>query len=69
MLFNQAYDPFNNAILSTIVAAFPIVLLLALIATGTVKSHWAALLGLGAMILVALFAYGMPAGMTAKVTE
>ncbi len=68
MLFHQAYDPFNNAILSTIVAAFPIVLLLGLIATGKVKSHWAALLGLGAMILVAVFAYGMPADMTAKVT-
>ena len=68
MLFHQSYDPFNNTILSTIVAAFPIVLLLGLIATGKIKSHWAALLGLGAMILVALFAYGMPADMTAKVT-
>ena len=43
-------------------------LLLALIATGKVKSHWAALLGLAAMILVAIFAYHMPADMTASDT-
>ena len=66
--FTQHYDPFNSMVLSTIVAAFPIVLLLGLIASGKVKSHWAALLGLAAMILVAIAAYGMPADMTAKVT-
>ena len=43
-------------------------LLLALIATGKVKSHWAALLGLAAMILVAIFAYRMPVDMTASDT-
>jgi lactate permease len=66
--FQQAYDPFGNTVLSTIVAAFPIVLLLVLIATGKIKSHWAAVIGLAAMILVALFAYHMPADMTTKVT-
>ncbi len=66
--FVQQYDPLHSVVLSTIVAAFPIVLLLGLIATGKVKSHWAALLGLGAMILVAIFAYGMPASMTASDT-
>src|ERR1700761_2339516 len=68
MLVHQIYDPFNNTILSTAVAAFPIVLLLGLIATGKVKSHWAALLGVAAMVLVALFAYGMPVTMVAKDT-
>ena len=66
--FVQSYDPLHNMVLSTIVAAFPIVLLLVLIATGKVKSHWAALLGLAAMILVAIFAYHMPADMTGKDT-
>ncbi|HWY60752.1 MAG TPA: L-lactate permease [Rhizomicrobium sp.] len=66
--FQQAYDPFNNTIISTIVAAFPIVLLLGLIATGKIKSHWAALLGLAAMVAVAIFAYHMPAGMAASDT-
>lgn len=66
--FVQQYNPLNSEVLSTIVAAFPIVLLLVLIATGKVKSHWAALLGLAAMVLVAMFAYHMPVDMTAKDT-
>jgi len=61
--YTQVYDPFGNTIISTIVAAFPIVLLLGLIATGKIKSHWAALLGLAAMVLVAIFAYRMPTNM------
>src|ERR1700691_1647406 len=68
MLFHQAYDPLNSEFLSTVVAAFPNVLLLGLIATGKVKSHWAALLGLAAMIAVAIFAYHMPADMAASDT-
>ena len=67
-MFHQNYDPFNNAVISTIVAAFPIVLLLGLIATGKIKSHWAALIALAATVLVAIFAYGMPADMAVKVT-
>ena len=67
-MFTQNYDPFNNVILSTIVAAFPIVLLLGLIASGKIKSHWAALIALAATVLVAIGAYGMPAGMAIKVT-
>ena len=66
--YTQVYDPFGNTILSTIVAAFPIVLLLALIATGKIKSHWAALLGLVAMMAVAIFVYRMPADMAVKDT-
>ncbi len=66
--FTQVYDPFNNAILSTVVAAFPIVLLLGLIASGKIKSHWAALIALGATVAVAILAYGMPTGMAVKVT-
>ena len=66
--FQQVYDPFNNAIISTIVAAFPIVLLLGLIATGKIKSHWAALIGLVAMMAVAVLAYHMPADMAVKDT-
>src|ERR1700760_510236 len=67
-MFTQNYNPLGSEVLSTIVAAFPILLLLGLVATGKVKSHWAALLGLAAMILVAIFAYHMPVDMTAKVT-
>ncbi len=67
-MFHQNYDPFNNAVISTIVAAFPIVLLLGLIASGKIKSHWAALIALAATVLVAIGAYGMPADMAIKVT-
>src|SRR5580698_6030943 len=66
--FTQNYDPFNNAVLSTVVAAFPIVLLLGLIASGKIKSHWAALIALVATVAVAILAYGMPASMALKVT-
>src|ERR1700744_130815 len=66
--FTQTYDPLHNVILSTVIAAFPIVLLLGLIASGKIKSHWAALIALAATIAVAIFAYGMPTDMALKVT-
>jgi len=66
--FTQVYDPLHNTILSTIVAAFPIVLLLGMIATGKIKSHWAALIALAATIAVAIFIFGMPGGMALNVT-
>ena len=67
-MFTQNYNPLGSEVLSTIVAAFPIVLLLVLVATGKVKSHWAALLGLAAMVVVATLAYRMPVDMAAKDT-
>src|ERR1700753_3956529 len=67
-MFTQIYDPFGNPIVSTIVAAFPIVLLLALVATGKIKSHWAALVSLLAMVVVAIAAFKMPTDMALKVT-
>ena len=48
----QNYDPFNNALISTLVAAIPIVLLLAIIATNKISAHRAAVIA----ILVAVFA-------------
>ncbi|HEY2835742.1 MAG TPA: L-lactate permease [Rhizomicrobium sp.] len=64
----QNYDPFHQPILSTIVAAFPIVLLLVMIASGRIKTYWAALIALAATFLVAVFMYGMPLAMAAKGT-
>jgi lactate permease len=66
--FTQNYNPLGSELLSTIVAAFPIVLLLGLIATGKIKSHWAALLSLVAMVAVAIAAFHMPSDMALKVT-
>ena len=63
MVWNQVYDPFNSMLLSTLVAAIPIVVMLGCLAFLHVKAHWAAILGLIAALIVAIFAYGMPAKM------
>jgi lactate permease len=64
--WNQVYDPLSNAVLSTLVAAVPVVLLLALIASGKVKAHLAAVIALIVGILIAVLAFGMPAGMAVR---
>ncbi len=56
----QNYDPLGNALLSTLIAALPVVVLLGAIAWLEIKIHLAALLGLGVALAVALFAFHMP---------
>lgn len=60
-MWSQIYNPFNNAVLSTLAAAIPVVVMLAALAFFHIKAHIAALLGLAAALLVAIFAYAMPA--------
>ena len=62
----QNYDPFNNTVISTVVAAIPILLLLAMIATNKVKVYWAAAIALILTLLSAIFAFHMPADMAVK---
>src|SRR5262249_18498882 len=62
----QVYNPFGNSVLSTIAAAIPVVTLLALIASGKVKTHIAAIVALIAAIFVAIFLFTMPAGMALR---
>ena len=57
----QNYDPLNNPVLSTVVAALPIVVLLGSIALLRIRIHFSALLGLGAALAIALWTYHMPA--------
>jgi lactate permease len=64
----QNYDPLNNAFLSTILAALPIIVLLSSIAIFKIKIHFAALAGLGIAIIVAVFVYQMPASTAAATT-
>jgi len=66
--WRQVYDPFANPVLSTIAAAVPVITLLALIASGKVKAHLAAVIALVAAIVVAVVLFTMPSGLALRVT-
>jgi lactate permease len=64
----QGYDPLGHWWLSTLLAALPVVVLLGTLAILRLKAHYAALLGLGTALVVAVAVFHMPvkmAGMTA----
>ncbi|QXH71031.1 L-lactate permease [Pseudomonas atacamensis] len=63
MVWQQIYDPFGNPVLSTLMAAVPVVVMLAALAFFHVKAHLAALLALASALLISIFAFDMPAGM------
>ena len=65
-MWSQVYNPFNNAALSTIAAAIPVVLLLVMIASGKVKAHIAAVIALLAAIAVSVFLFTMPTGLATR---
>ena len=60
MAWTQVYDPLHNWILSTFVAALPILVLFGLLAGLRVKPHWCAIAGAGTAVLVAVGIFGMP---------
>ncbi|MCC7250582.1 L-lactate permease [Hyphomicrobium sp.] len=62
-MWSQVYDPFGSMVLSTMVAAIPVAVLLGAIGIFEIRAHIAAALGLIAALIVAVFAYGMPAHM------
>ena len=65
-MWNQIYNPLNNATLSTIAAAVPVVALLVMIASGKVKAHIAAIIAVILANLVTIFVFTMPAGMSIR---
>ena len=64
----QNYDPLGSVLLSTLIAALPVVVLLGAIAWFHIRIHYAALLGLAVALAVAVFAYRMPVTAAAATT-
>jgi lactate permease len=60
MPWHQVYDPLGSPLLSALVAALPVAVLLGTLAFLRLKAHRAALLGLGAALVVAIGVFGMP---------
>jgi lactate permease len=60
MTWTQGYDPLHSWVLSTLVAALPILVLLGLLAGFRVKPHWCAMAGAATAIIVAVTIFGMP---------
>ena len=59
----QDYNPFGNAVVSTLVAAFPVALLFYLLAVKKIAAHWAAVWAFIAAVVLAVAAFGMPVTM------
>ena len=60
MIWPQNYAPLGSPLLSTLVAAAPVVVLLGLLGFAHWRAHWAALAGLVSALAVAVFAFKMP---------
>lgn len=63
MVWQQVYDPFGSMFISTLLGAVPVVVMLVGLGFLHMKAHIAAGAGLVAAFAIAVFAYGMPAGM------
>ncbi|MQR00359.1 L-lactate permease [Glaciimonas soli] len=66
MIWQQIYDPFHNMVISTLLAALPVVVLLVGLGFLRWKAHIAAAAGLITALVISIFAYGMPAGLAAN---
>src|SRR6188472_1118489 len=66
MIWQQTYNPFGSMVVSTALAALPVVVMLVGLGILHMKAHIAAGLGLLAALVVAILAYGMPAEMAGK---
>jgi lactate permease len=69
MTWLQNYDPMASKVGSTLLAALPVVIMLAGLALLRLKAHIAAALGLLASLAVAIFFYGMPTAIALRAAE
>ena len=66
MTWQQVYNPFGSMVVSTALAAIPVVVMLVCLGILHIKAHIAAGLGLLSALLIAIFAFGMPAGLAGR---
>jgi lactate permease len=62
----QGYDPTGNWLVSTLLAALPVVVLLGTLALLHMKAHFSALLGLATSLVCAIWIFHMPAALAGK---
>ena len=60
MVWTQVYDPLHSWLLSTLVAALPILVLFGLLAGLKLPPHWCAIAAAATAVLVAVTVFGMP---------
>jgi lactate permease len=66
--WTQDYNPLGNVVLSTMVAALPVVVLLGSIALLSIRIHYAALIGLAVAVAIAIVVYRMPVSAASATT-
>ena len=65
-MWQQTYNPAGSPVLSTLLAALPLIVLLGALGFFKIQAHIAALLGLAAALGIAIYAFHMPASMAGK---